>query len=213
MKRFLKSVVQFLPSLGSIFFVFLFVFSASQYPGGSQADLHSVGFDWVHNYWCNLLSEKAMNGEINPSRPIAVTAMAIICFGIAGFFVQFAHALATSLLWKRVIISCGIMSMMTAVLMSTKYHDQMTIASSFFGLFAILGVVKTIYNSELKAYKALGVFCLILLFINNAIYYSEYYLKWLPLIQKFTMVMVISWIIGLNITLSKQPTQKQVHKN
>ena len=213
MKRFLKKVVQFLPSLGCFLFVILFLFSATQYPGGSQADVHSLGFDWVHNYWCNLLSKKAMNGMVNTSRPIAISAMVIICFGIAVFFVQFVQVLVTSMFWKRVIVSCGIMSMITAVLMSTKYHDEMTIVSSFFGLFAIFGVIKTIYQSELKAFKILGVLCLILLFVNNLVYYSEYYLKWLPLIQKFTIVMVLTWIIGLNIALSKQQTQNQVHKN
>ena len=36
-------------------FLVLYVVAAQYYPGGSQADQASRGFDWVHNYWCNLV--------------------------------------------------------------------------------------------------------------------------------------------------------------
>jgi len=59
---------------------------------GSQADSNSIGYDWIHNYWCDLLSEKATNGQPNPARPFSITRMAVLCLSLAVFFAKFAEA-------------------------------------------------------------------------------------------------------------------------
>lgn len=35
------------------------------YPGGSWADASTPGFDWLRNYWCDLMRSTGMNGEPN----------------------------------------------------------------------------------------------------------------------------------------------------
>lgn len=197
-----KKALNLIPTFGCLIFFVLFFWAAWLYPGGSQADLNSIGFSWKHNYWCNLLYEKAMNGMENGARPFAIAAMGILCFSIAFFFVQFANILVKSILWKNIVKICGILSMVFVALMSTDYHDQMTTASSIFGLFAIIGIIRTVHQSNFQIFKWGGLLCILLLALNNVIYYSGFLIAWLPLIQKFTFLLVLMWIIGLNGTLS-----------
>jgi hypothetical protein len=89
----------------------LYAFSASLYPGGSQADLDSIGFDWINNYRCNLLNENAMSGIENPARPYAITAMIILCFGILQFLFLCANRLEKNEKWKRIIQVSSALSM------------------------------------------------------------------------------------------------------
>lgn len=94
--------------------------------------------------------------------------------------------------------------MIFATLMFTDYHDLMTILSSLFGLIAVIGIIKEIYDSKLFNYKITGVICMISLAINNIIYYSTEFIEWLPLIQKITFLIVLIWIWGVNNEIRKK---------
>lgn len=183
---------------GIIIFLILYYYSSNLYPGGSQESLESVGFDWINNYWCNLMSKNGMNGQTNSARPFAISAMIILCFSISIFFYQFAETLTRSNPWKKLIKVTGILSMIFAILIFTDYHDSMTILSSLFGLVAVIGIIKEIFDSKLVNYKILGVICIVLLGINNIVYYSTEFIEWLPLIQKITFLIVLLWISGVN---------------
>jgi hypothetical protein len=66
------------PLFGSIVFVLLYFAATLLYPGGSQVDIDSKGFSWLHNYWCNLLSVTAINKQHNAARPLAITGMVVL---------------------------------------------------------------------------------------------------------------------------------------
>ena len=80
----------------------------------------------------------------------------------------------------------------------------MTLLSSFFGLFAVIGIIVEIYKSELHFYKLTGVLCIAILAINNIIYYTEWGIYFLPLIQKISFVVVLAWVGGLTIEMRKR---------
>ena len=193
-----------LPTIGILVFAGLYVYSASLYPGGSQANPNSVGFDWINNYWCNLMNEYSMNGQKNPARAFAITAMVILCASLALFFVQFAQRFAKNQTWRIVIKICGVLTMSFAILIFTEYHDLMTTISSIFGVFVVIGIIWEVYRSNLNLFKIGGLVCIILLGLNNYIYYSGNGIDHLPLIQKITFAIVLVWIIGLNYMLNKQ---------
>lgn len=199
----MRNLLRYLPSVCIFLFIVLFVYSATLYPGGSQADLHSTGFDWVNNYWCNLMGRSAMNGKINEAQPFAIVAMVILCIGMTRFFFLFADQLATTPAWRRIIEINGGISMVLAALIFTVMHDTLTIISSFFGFFALLGVTMGIAKSGWRAFQWTGLLCLILLGANNFIYYSEIALVALPLLQKITFLVVLGWVVGLNFKLAK----------
>lgn len=199
-----KRILGFLPTIGILIFVGLYIYSSLLYPGGSQADLNSVGFDWINNYWCNLMNKQGMNGQPNPARLFAIVGLIILCISLMLFFIQFARKLATSRFWKITIQIFGIISMVFAILIFTKYHDLMTAISSIFGVFVVIGIILEIYKSKMKSFKLSGIMCIMLLAFNNYIYYSKELIEYLPLIQKITFVFVLIWIIGLNYKLTKK---------
>ena len=192
-----------MPIVGILIFTGLYVFSSLLYPGGSQVDLDAEGFDWVNNYWCNLTNKKGMNGQLNPARPYAILAMTILCFSLIFFFIQFANAYCKNRKWKSIIKMTGVISMSFALFVFTKYHDVITMLSSFFGLFTVIGIIREVYLSKMVRYKYFGVLCIVLLVINNCIYYSKYFIEVLPLLQKVTFVIVLIWIGALNVKMRK----------
>lgn len=197
-----STLARAIPPIGIACFIILYWYASTLYPGGSQEDLKSIGYDWVHNYWCNLMNEQGMNGMVNPARPYAISAMMILCASLLVFFLHFAYAFCQSQLAKKAVAIGGVLSMGFACLIFTNQHDLMTMVSSFFGLFVVIGIIKELWLSKLRFYKLTGFGCLLLLLLNNYIYYTEQFLGYLPIIQKITMLMILLWIIGLNNNIS-----------
>ena len=185
-------------------FTVLYIYSTNLYPGGSIENLTSKGFDWVHNYWCNLMSTKAINGIANRARPYAIASLIVLCGSLVVFFYQFAEYVTNNNFWKKTIKWSGALSMFFGALIFTKYHDLMTVISSLFGIFVVIGIIVTIYRSDLQFYKITGTVCLVILAINNFIYYSGNFIEWLPLIQKFSFLVILIWILGLNSVVRNQ---------
>jgi len=185
-------------TIGIAVFPFLFLYAASLYSGGSQADLNSIGYDWVHNYWCNLLNVKAMNGELNLARPFAISAMVLLCASLAVFFFNFPKYLPLNPFWDQTIQITGVLSMVTAAFIFTDYHDLMTMIASFFGLFALIGIILGLRKNKKTSFIKTALGCIILLGINNYIYYTQHFLVYLPLLQKITFAVVLIWISFLN---------------
>ena len=203
-QRVYKSIIGFLPTLGILIFGGLYVYSSSLYPGGSQADLCSEGFDWVHNYWCNLMNIQGMNGQLNPARPFAIFAMVVLCISLMLFFIRFAKNQSTSHFWKISIQLCGVISMVFAMFVFTAYHDLMTILSSVFGVIVVIGISWEVYKSKMHFFKLSGFACILLLGLNNYIYYTQHLIEYLPFIQKATFVLVLVWVMMLNHSLTKK---------
>ncbi len=58
-----------------------------------------------------------------------------------------------------------------AIQIFTKYHHLKTILSSLFGLFVVIGIIIELYKSELTLHKISGIVCILILGLNNYIYY------------------------------------------
>lgn len=198
------SILTLLPSIGVLLFCVLYAYAASLYPGGSQANPDAIGFDWKHNYWCNLTNAEGINGMANPAKPVALVAMVLLCSSMTLFFFQFSRHFELSGFWKWAIPVMGTGSMLSAVFIATKHHDAMTTASSLLGLVVVFGIIRTIYRSRLRLIKASGALCMLLLGLNNAIYYSGYGIAELPIVQKATFVVVLAWIVGLNLIVFRK---------
>ncbi len=139
-----------------------------------------------------------MNGEPNDALPIAVLALLVLCISLFLFFYHFSFQLAVTSAWAKIIRVSGLLSMLAAALIATDWHDEMIIVASCFGLFVIVGIMVSLVLSNLIVYKFTGAVCLLMLGLNNYIYYTQHGLHLLPLLQKLTFVIVLGWIIGLN---------------
>lgn len=201
----IKAKLRYLfPIIGIILFFALYVYASSLYPGGSQWDEEATGFDWEHNYWCNLLNEYAINGQYNPARRTAIGALFILCISLGVFFLNFGRTYVSFGKWKKLIPTAGILSMMFASLVFTKYHDLMTTLSSVFGFIAVLGIIIETYRSHNQLLKIWGVIAIFLLGLNNYIYYTENFIETLPVLQKLTFLIVLLWVIVCSVMLYKK---------
>ena len=208
-------ILTLLPLVGIGLFLVLYVVAAQVYPGGSQAYKMATGFSWLHNYWCNLLNEKAMNGQPNPAKPIALSAMLILCSSLVVFWYHLPTLFVVSESIKKAIRLSGILSTIFTLFIYTAHHDILLNAAAFFGLIALSGTFWMLYNARSIRLLRLGIACLMLVMLNNYIYYAtdRFYL---PILQKCTFVCVLCWISWLTIAMYNehkliQPTAVSTH--
>ena len=189
-----------LPIAGIIAFAFLYVLASMQYPGGSQADPQSMGFSWMNNYFCNLLNETAINGKPNLGQPFALASLLVLALSLALFWWSFPHYLPLSQFQTRMIRITGVSSMIIACHLFTNInHDLITNTASLFGLIAILTSMWALYQNKRTAIVVFGLLNLVLVLINNWLYYDASLIKYLPLVQKISFASVLIWIIWINM--------------
>jgi len=182
-----------MPVIGICLFVLLYIVAALLYPGGSQHDEFSKGFSWLHNYWCDLLEYKAQNGADNPSRPVAIAGMAVLCISLILFWYYVPPFLTQQKKLQRTIQVAGIASMMVACFLSSAYHDVIINIAAFLGVIAITGTLVALYKAGYKKLFFPGITCIVLCALNNYIYYTSTLVKYLPVIQKITFIIFLLW--------------------
>ena len=189
------------PFIGSFLFVILYVIAALIYPGGSAADKTTIGYSWADNYWCNLLSEKAINGQTNAARPVAVSAMFVLCLALSTFWILFPAITQLKKYHKLLIQVAGTVCMLTSFLLLTRIdHDLAINASSAFGLIAMIGTLIALYQLKWKWLFALGFFDLMLVALNNYLYHANE-MMYLPIVQKFSFLAFLVWFSFISVHL------------
>lgn len=182
--------------IGIALSLILLVIATSSYPGGSQSDPHSVGYNWTENYLSNLFNPVAVNGAPNLARPWAIAAMAYLCASLALFFWQFSANIPQKVP-ARIIRYAGLGSMASALLIATPLHDLMITVSGTGVLVAIFYITIFVFRSKLLLLKVLSVCCLLLLYACSYMYYTQSYLELLPVMQKIGVMVLIIWVLGL----------------
>jgi hypothetical protein len=195
-----KNLFVLTPIFGILVFAVLYVVATFYYPGGSNADKTALGFDWLNNYWCDLTGQFAKNGETNPARPIALTALIILCSTLAVFWF-YVPRLFSDNKFNQFIRYAGITSMTVAVFLFTDFHDTVINVAGTFGIAALTGVFIGLYKNNLTKLFGYGVFCLGLMLLNYFIYETSFLLSLLPIIQKVTFVLLLVWICLIDIYL------------
>lgn len=181
---------------GIIISSLLLLVSSLKYPGGSQYDKFTNGFDWKHNYICNLFDEFAVNGDYNASRYWAVAGTFFICASFAFFFVQFSKKLVSRTA-ASIIKYCGVSAIIAAFLIVTPYHNAMIVLSSTLALISMFYITYYVFKSDLKYFKLLSIICLLISYFCNYIYYTKHYLEFLPIVQKMALGITVVWMLGL----------------
>ena len=186
-----------LPVAGTVLFLLLYCLSAYNYPGGSQADNHSKGFSWLHNYWCNLLNEKSINGNLNPGRPYAIAGMLVLCLSLGWFWYCFAFYVPLKIAQRNAMQLSGVLSMCIAFFIFTSLH---TVIINIAGAIAVVALVFTFIGLNKMKWRKLFVFGLInlvLVILNNCLYYGGG-LRYLPVVQKITFLLFLLWISAIS---------------
>jgi hypothetical protein len=190
------------PGWGILVFIALYIIASFYYLGGSQVDTTSVGFSWINNYWCNLLDEKSIDGQINGARSIAVIAMVFLCFSLSLFWYLLPMVIYVGRYLKGMIQISGVFSMVCAFLLFAPVnHDFAINLASFLGLIACAGTLVLLLKSGIRRLFIFGILNLVLIALNNYLYYSSDLIIYLPLVQKITFLLFLIWIILMNYSI------------
>lgn len=206
-----KAYWSLLPLAGIGLFWALYIVATLYYPGGSHDDVTAKGFSWLHNYWCNLLDEKALNGLPNTARPVAFAAMGILVVSLVLFWAVFPVQAGLS---KKVRLSMqvsGLLAMLTSLALSTRFHDSVINIASLFGLVALGGTFAGLRKLGWNGLFRLGLFNLVLIGLNNLCYYGPHLFQYLAVVQKITFLYFLVWIGAICWQLYKrQALQEKV---
>lgn len=190
--------VTYIPIIGCAIFIGLYGYATQIYPGGSNAFPDAVGFDMMHNYWCDLMGSTAKNGMANPATLVAKIAMITLSLSLMIFFFLFSKYIPTTRFWNNVIRISGTLSMLIAIFIFTALHDIVIIVAGFLGIIALIGIFKSLVDKRLIFHLRLGVFTLLLMVLNNVIYFLTNNLTYLPILQKITFLVFLSWVVSMN---------------
>lgn len=194
-----------MPCIGILIFIILYLVSTFLYPGGSTYAPGTVGFDWLHNYWCDLTGAVAKNGAPNSARPVALAAMIVLCTSLAVFW-YLLPALFENKPRYQFIRYTGIPAMGIAVFMSTGFHDTVIHLGGVLAGIALVLTFDGLYHYRYYRQLWSGLCCLTLILFNYYIYETGTWLTLLPVVQKITFEVVAVWVCSVDLHLFRQST-------
>ena len=194
---------KYLILLGIVISISLLIISTLYYPGGSQFDKTSIGYDWKKNYISNLFNEQAINGSNNSSRIWAIVGMMLLSATFAIFFIKFSRRIPAKHAAK-VIKYSGAGAMLFTFLIATPLHDKMITIASTMTLISIFYITVFVLKSRLQLFKFLCIACLLVFYCSLYMYYSGTFLRFLPIMQKVTFATIIILIVGLEYFAHKE---------
>ncbi len=190
-----------LPLVGMCLFVILFLVATLQFTTGLETSARGLGFNFKENYLCDLLNINTLDGAINPAHITARIALIIICFSLILFWYELPKLFPVKSNTLTIMQVTGIISMVILLFLATGNHDVIIRISGFFGLFAVISILIELYKADLFGLFIFGFFFLALFLTNYYIYETGIMLERLPLIQKITFAICLSWFALLNSTL------------
>lgn len=192
-----------LPAISILLYPLVYVYAAILYPGGSNFNQNSIGYQFQLNYWCELLAPVAKNGSPNPAQYIAMGGMIMLSLGLALLWWWLPAMLSLNNTGKRLVQISGIASMILVNFIFTQWHDAIINISGALGLIALSGLMLSLYRNKNSSMLIGSVICLLSFAANNYIYHTNNYIEALPAVQKISFALVLGWLLALNILLYK----------
>jgi hypothetical protein len=190
-----------LPLVGMFLFVILFLVATLQYTTGLGTSVSGLGFNFKENYLCDLLDINTLEGTINPAHITARIALTIICFSLILLWFELPKLFSIKSNTLTIMQVTGIISMVILLFLAAGNHDVIIRIAGVFGLFAVISILIELYKASLFWLFLFGFFFLALFLTNYYIYESGILLECLPLIQKITFVICLTWFALLNSML------------
>lgn len=198
-KRVATEKWTFIPITGIALFVVLYFIAANFYPGGSNVYPMAKGFDWGNNYWCDLLAKNAKNGMHNSGRGFAFTGMIILFSSIAVFWYYLPQFFHERKLNTFIIRYTGSLAMFILIFVFTQFHDGIIGIGSTISAIPMAATLSELKKHRLKVLYYLGWFCISLILLNFVIYSTNWWITFLPVLQKITLLLFLVWIMLIDI--------------
>ena len=91
-------------------------------------------------------------------------------------------------------------------------HDLVTNLASIFGLIATIGTFAGLYKTKWFALFAFGLLNILLVAVNNYVYYTKGLIIYLPVVQKISFATFLIWICCIDINLYRLSIKTGEHK-
>ncbi len=202
-----KTTFLLIPFFGICLYIVIYIVATYLYPGGSDFDKSAPGFSWRHNYWCELLKEKAPNGDLNAARPVAILGMFVLAASIIMFWYLFSIVFTYK--GRLLVRYTGLLSMLIALFLFVGPHDLVMIISGLLGLFALAVCLVILYRQKKYWLIFIGWTCIALCALNNYIYYTGVGFGQLAFIQKITFIFFFYWFIAVNFYMYRVKKELQ----
>lgn len=200
-----RSLLSLAPVAGvSIFFVLYFM-SASRYSGGNSFDAQEPGFSLTRSFWCHLLREQCLNGQVNEGRPYALASMLVLAATMMVFWWLNANLLPLTKKQSRTMLFSGVPAALIMIFIFTDLHDQVINIS---GILAAPALYLTLVGLHRKGWKILWVWGILnigLVLLNNFLYYTPGFLIYLPVVQKLSFLSFLVWFGVTSLAHWKMP--------
>lgn len=188
-----------IPIVGIGLFLVLFVIAANYYPGGSNVSKTQEGFDWINNYWCDLLSETAKDGRPNRGRIFGLAGMIILFSSLAFFWYNLPRFFHERRLNTIIIRYTGITAMFILIFVFTRFHDSIIGIGSTICAIPMAATLSELRKNKLRMLHLLGLFCIFLILLNFFIYITNWWIAILPLLQKIALLAFLVWIVLIDL--------------
>ncbi|MCR9245992.1 MAG: hypothetical protein NXI31_13250 [bacterium] len=182
-----------LPAAATVGGAALVVVAACDYPGG---------YRWLEDTFSALFAPATASGADNPARPLAVAGACVVLAGMALLFHRIATT-AESAAHEKMIRIGGIGAMVYAALTVTPMHDLMVTMALGFYVVALGALLHLLVREGRTVLFGVGVLVLVPKLVNATMYYLEFGLEWLPLIQKVSTVATLLWLVVTQVALRR----------
>lgn len=189
---------------GYAVFLLMYLLAAGLYPGGNNVDKTEPGFDWLRNYWCDLLDSHAHNGTPNPAQPVAISAMLVLATAMSLLWYDLPVFLQSGRRNTRWMRFFGIGSMCVAVFLFTPLHNAVVNVAGLLMSAAFGFTLFELYRTGRRALFAGGLFCLLLWVGTYFIYQTWIFLPALALAQKIALACTLGWCAAICAQMLKK---------
>ncbi|MBI2387993.1 MAG: hypothetical protein HYV09_00120 [Deltaproteobacteria bacterium] len=200
--------------LGSVgLFLAAYALAVAWYPGGTWFDRHSVGYDLLRNFVCDLTQPIALDGRPNPIGAFfGKASMLALDAGLSFAFLGAlrlgtpTRALARTVRVAAAVSFAGIATVpLTPSLVLGALHTVAVLTGVIAGLFAGSFALALLRRSPFRRISALGVSVFVVSFADAGIY------AWsilsgttplaLPMLQRVALVLLVLWLAAIGWAL------------
>ena len=190
-----------LSNLGLGIFLILYIYASTLYDGGSKVYPEKKRWDWIHNYWCDLIWPTTILEKPNRASKWGISANFLLCTSLILFFVAFSMKYAPGQYWPYIIGVSGTIGMLCTMIIFSPWHDQIIGLIIISSIPAIVGLIYSLIHFSHVVALFWGTISLILIAVNVYIFYTKHGELYLPFLQKVAFVAVLSWICFINTTI------------
>ena len=174
--------------------------SISKYPGKT---INSSHFNIITDYWCDLYKVNTPTGKTNEGMIFAKLATVISAVGFGCFWIAIPQHFVKSLSKRLPIQIAGLLAMILGASIFTGFHNVVIIAGSITGIIAIGLLLINLKNQGETLLFNSGLLAIIIIIACNLILYMPVVDSMLPILQKISFLIVITWTFMLSFKVLK----------